>query len=147
MMFGRLARRWLKFHAVGAMGIAVQLSALALLTGVLELHYLVGTALAVEAAILHNFIWHERWTWGERTRQRRTAIVVALRFLRFNLSTGLVSVLSNLVLMRIFVGQFGMHYLAGNLLTIAACSMANFLLSELFVFRFASRSGSRERRS
>src|SRR5436190_21825889 len=30
------------------------------------LPYLLATALAVEGAILHNFVWHERWTWADR---------------------------------------------------------------------------------
>ena len=59
-------RRWLKFSAVGWMGVGVQLCALTLLAGHLELHYLVATALAVECAIVHNYFWHERWTWGDR---------------------------------------------------------------------------------
>ena len=52
--------RWAKFNAVGAAGVAVQLGLLALLESVLRLQYLVATALAVEAAVLHNFAWHER---------------------------------------------------------------------------------------
>jgi len=45
--------RWLKFNAVGAGGVAVQLAFLALLVR-LGVHYLLATALAVEAAVLQN---------------------------------------------------------------------------------------------
>mgnify|MGYP001561737806 FL=1 len=127
-----LLRRWLKFNVVGAIGIFVQLAALALLRELLRFHYLAATALAVETAVLHNFVWHERWTWAER----RTRGVLG-RLARFNFSTGLVSIVSNLVVMRLLVGWLGLHYLAANLLSIAAASLANFLLSELFVFRAA----------
>ena len=58
--------RWLKFYVVGAMGIAVQAAALALFIHGFGWHYLVATPLAVEAAILHNFAWHWRWTWADR---------------------------------------------------------------------------------
>jgi putative flippase GtrA len=61
-----LIRRWLKFNLVGAIGIVVQLLALGLLTSVLRVHYLAATALAVEAAVLHNFVWHEWFTWADR---------------------------------------------------------------------------------
>ena len=54
--------RWLKFNAVGALGMAVQLGSLGFFVRVLGLHYLLATALAVEVAVLHNFIWHRRWT-------------------------------------------------------------------------------------
>ena len=131
----RLGRRWLKFHAVGVIGVAVQLAALAFFKSALGLHYLTATALAVEAAVLHNFCWHERWTWVERTRQSPGVILLMGRLLRFNVSSGLLSIVANLVLMRLFVGHFHLHYLVANILTIVTASLANFLLSELLVFR------------
>ena len=51
--------RWLKFNAVGAIGVAVQLSVLAALIQ-LGTHYLAATALAVETAVLQNYYWHTR---------------------------------------------------------------------------------------
>ena len=130
-----LVRRWLKFHAVGAIGVLVQLAFLAVFKSVLRLHYLTATALAVEAAVMHNFWWHERWTWVERTEAAPGLGLLMGRLLRFNLTSGLISILSNLVLMRIFVGWFHLQYLLGNLLAIVTTSLANFLASELFVFK------------
>ena len=52
--------RWMKFNAVGAIGIAVQLSALGMFRSGLHFDYMFATALAVEMAVLHNFCWHER---------------------------------------------------------------------------------------
>jgi len=124
--------RWLKFNTVGAIGIAVQLSTLWLFKGMLGWHYLLSTTLAVETAILHNFFWHHYWTWSGR---RETSALG--RLLRFHLSNGLISIFSNLVLMRVFAGWLGFHYLAANLLAIAVTSVTNFLLSEYFVFRRA----------
>jgi putative flippase GtrA len=131
----RLVERVLKFHAVGVIGAGVQLVALAFFKSVAGINYLTATGLAVEVAVLHNFCWHERWTWVERTRQSPGLGLLLARLLRFNLTTGLISIASNLVLMRVFVGVFRMHYLVANLLTIVTTSVANFLLSELFVFR------------
>ena len=62
-----IAPRWLKFNLVGGMGIVVQLLLLVGLKTGLHLHYLAATALAVEIAVVHNFLWHERFTWAERT--------------------------------------------------------------------------------
>lgn len=130
-----LLRRWLKFNAVGAIGILVQLLTLALLAGPLHIYYLLATALAVETAVLHNFVWHERWTWKDRSLGHARLALLLSRLLRFHLSNGLVSILSNLLFMRLLVGQFHLHYLPANLLSIAACSLLNFFLSDLFVFR------------
>jgi putative flippase GtrA len=127
------ARRWLMFNLVGAIGIVVQLAVLWILNGLLKLDYLPATALAVEAAVLHNFIWHERFTWADRASvTRRQAL---LRLLHFNFTTGAVSILGNLVLMRVLVGQAHLPALPANLISIAGCSLANFLLSEYLVFR------------
>ena len=50
--------RWCKFNLVGGMGIVIQFAALFFLNGVLHFHYLFATAIAVEAAVVHNFVWH-----------------------------------------------------------------------------------------
>lgn len=125
--------RWFKFNAVGAIGILVQLSMLAFLESAVHLDYLAATALAVETAILHNFLWHERFTWRDRTRAEPGTSLA--RFLKFNLTTGLFSIGGNLVLMRLFVGMLDLNYFVANLLTIAVCSVGNFLANDQIVFR------------
>jgi putative flippase GtrA len=126
--------RWWKFNAVGAVGIVVQLIALALFKSVLRLDYLPATALAVEAAVVHNFVWHERFTWADRARGGSL-----VRLAKFNLTTGMLSIVGNLVLMKWLVESCGMKYLVANCLSIAACSVANFLVSDLAVFRNSER--------
>ena len=132
-----LAIRWLKFNFVGGLGILVQLACLALLVSGLGLGYLPATALAVETAVLHNFIWHERFTWKDRTGQVVHGRVrdVAMRLLRFHAGNGAVSILGNLALMRLLVGVLHVRYLPANIVTIAVCSLMNFAASEWFVFR------------
>ena len=121
--------RWLKFNAVGAGGIVVQLLALAVFKSGLRMDYLLATALAVEAAVVHNYFWHERFTWADRGSSNSR-----LRFAKFNLSTGLLSILGNVLLMRILVGGAHLDYFVANILTIATCSIVNFLVSDRFVF-------------
>jgi putative flippase GtrA len=131
MTAGPVLRRWLKFNAAGAIGIVVQLAALTFFHSVAGLGYLPATAIAVECAILHNFIWHERWTW----RDRAGSDTALARLLRFHLSTGLVSLVCNLAGMRLLADVYGMPYPAANLITIAAGAPVNFLAADLFVFR------------
>ena len=78
--------RWLKFNFVGAIGIAVQLGALAFFRSVLQLDYLLATALAVETAVIHNFLWHERFTW--RDRPAADLLQSLLRLAKFNATNG-----------------------------------------------------------
>ena len=130
-----LFKRAIKFNAVGAMGVLVQ-AALAALRGGLHLHYLVATALAVEIAVIHNFLWHERWTWRDRQGPG-----VANRLLRFNLGNGAVSLTVNLGLMRLLVGQLHVQYLLANLLAITAGALGNFAISNWWSFATDKRIG------
>ncbi len=134
------AVRWLKFNTVGAIGIAVQLAALALLKSGLHLDYLLATALAVETAVVHNFLWHERYTWADRVEI--TWRESWARFLRFNLTTGAFSIFGNVALMTLLAGVAHLHYLVANMITIALCSLVNFLVSDRFVFRAKRRRGN-----
>ena len=126
--------RWWKFNAVGAMGIVVQLVALTLLKSGLHVNYLIATALAVEAAVIHNFFWHERYTWADREATSRV-----IRFAKFNLSNGAISIFGNVVAMKLFVEGFRLHYFVANILSITVCSLLNFLVADRFVFLSHSR--------
>jgi len=120
--------RWLKFNAVGALGILVQLGALALLTGMFHVQYLIATALAVESAVLHNFLWHERFTWADRSGGSRLR-----RLIKFNATTGFFSIIGNMVFTKLLV-DVGLGDVAANAGAIALCSIVNFLLNDRLVF-------------
>lgn len=126
-------RRWIAFNFVGVLGILIQLSTLALLTGALGLHYLLGTGLAVEAAVLHNFVWHEHWTWSDRSGPDRKGLWKRLR--RFHLANGALSIGGNLALMSLLVGAWSVNYALASAVSITVCSLLNFLASDRLVFQ------------
>ena len=97
-----------------------------------HLGYLLATTLAVEAAVLHNFLWHERYTWADRVQPSWPTSLP--RLLRFNLTNGGISIAGNLALMKVMVGVGHMNYLIANGIAIAVCSLANFLASDEWVF-------------
>jgi len=130
--FKALALRWLKFNAVGLLGVGVQLAALAALASGLRMDYLPATAVAVEAAILHNFWWHERYTWADRTQAAAGRWVRRLAY--FHATNGVISLGGNLLLMPIFVHALRLPVLLANLASIAICSLVNFAASEELVF-------------
>ncbi len=121
--------RWIKFNAVGGIGIVVQLAALAILRSWLKLDYLLATGLAVEIAVIHNFFWHERFTWADRPAARPVQSLV--RLVKFNAGNGAVSIVGNLVMMRLLVGELKFNYVPSNVFAIALCSLVNF---DRFVF-------------
>ena len=133
--------RWLKFNLVGAFGIGVQLGVLVLLTTTWHLGYSWATALAVEVAILHNLVWHEKFTWIDKGSRD---ISETLRcFLWFDATTGVVSIGGNLILMRLLVGHLHVPQVQANLMSISGCSVANFFVSDKYVFRYSRRDEAR----
>ena len=132
--------RFLKFQGVGALGILVQLGMLALLKNSAGLATAWATALAVETAILHNFIWHERWTWKSETGARTPRQIASLLG-KFHLGAGGVSLVTNVVLTGTLSDLLHIHYLVANLLSITAAGLLNYFINDRLVFgpRFGDR--------
>jgi putative flippase GtrA len=124
--------RWLKFNLVGIAGAILQLWVLHMLLHA-GFHYLEATALAVEAALLQNFGWHQRYTWSDRPADDLSGVVA--RLIRFHLSNGTISMLGNVTLMRWLRGELRVPVLLANFIAILVCSLVNFLLGDRFVFR------------
>jgi len=124
---------FLKFNVVGLIGFVLQSAALFVLTHTTySISYLGATAVAVELAVLNNFIWHQRWTWSDRpTASNRETW---RRLVKFNVTTGLVSLTGNLILMSVLVGRFRLPISGANVITVAACSLISFFLADRFAF-------------
>jgi len=93
-------------------------------------HYLWTSAIALELAILHNFLWHLKYTW----RDRRDCSPRRAQLVRFHLSNGMASMVGNLVLMRVLVNQAQMPVVAANAIAILCCSVLNFCLADVWTF-------------
>jgi putative flippase GtrA len=128
-----LWRRWLAFNMVGLVGIGVHLGVLTTMTMGFGWNYLASTALAVEIAILHNFFWHERWTWADQIGRQFNSRMK--RLARFHAANGAISFVGNLILMWFFVGTLRLNPAVAGLLAISICSLANFYASDRWVFR------------
>ena len=123
--------RFLRFNAVGALGVGVQLTVLWVLVDLWGADYVWATAIAVGSAVVHNFLWHLQWTWGDRRRQGSSAI---LTFLRFAGTNGVVSIAGNVAVMVTLVGVGGLNPVIANAIAIASTGLVNFATSHLFVF-------------
>ena len=126
-------KAWIKFSIVGVLGFGLQAGALFLLTHMAyPLSYLMATVLAVELAVLHNFVWHSRWTWRERPAANTMESL--RRLAKFNITNGSISLIGNLGFMTILVGRFGLPITGANLISVAACSICNFILADRIAF-------------
>ncbi len=122
--------RLLPFTIVGALGFIVQTGAFLLLTTA-GWPLVASTVVAVEIAVLHNFVWHERWTWRDRTRAGSRS----RRLGAFVLSTAVTSVLGNVVFVllygRILQGDALVAAIAAN----GTTTIFNFAAADRLVFR------------
>jgi putative flippase GtrA len=124
-----LAAKMAKFALVGGTGVAVNTVALYLLYQVGHVPLIVASILAVELAIVNNFLWNNRWTFGQRDLSPG-------RFLRFNIVSlgGLAITTGTLYL----VSSLGVYYLLANLLGITLATVWNFALNVLWTWRWQS---------
>jgi putative flippase GtrA len=127
-------RRLLRFAAAGAGGFVVQIVVVAVLLE-LNVHYLLATAIAVEAAIIANFFGHQHWTWKDRNTSKASGAWVLERFLRYQTLASLTSVFGSIFLSAYFVEASGLHPIAANVLSVAALSAINFLGADRLVFK------------
>jgi putative flippase GtrA len=125
--------RFLRFAIAGSGGFVVQIATLALLTDVFAVHYLAATIVAVEAAILLNFAWHERWTWADRPAPSHAERWQ--RLARFNALTGVSSIAGSVVFTAILVETLSLSPVMANIISIAALSAINFVSANALVFR------------
>ena len=123
-------RRWVRFNLVGVMGFALQTMTLWLLVRWAGASAGVAITIAVLAAVSHNFVWHERFTWRGLPRERRFE-----RWLSFHLSTGTVSVLTNVGVTMIVMEATGFPVLPSNVIAVAIGSLANFWINDRLIFR------------
>lgn len=122
----RIARRldWLRlvrFGIVGLGGVVVNLVIVQLLFGQLHWAEFSASAIASELAVVSNFFWNNRWTFGQRT-------VSPARFARFNL-TSLGGILITSIIFTVLVKWLSVYYLLAQLVGIGAATSWNFVAS------------------
>jgi len=121
--------RTIRFMAVGAIGIAVQLGALHLLADVTRLDILLAAPVSIAMAIIHNFVWHRGWTWRDRHQLPWLAGLA-----RFGLANGAVSLIGNTFVTAALVRIAGWTPVAANALAIVVCGVFNYWLADRVVF-------------
>ncbi|RLF16176.1 MAG: glycosyltransferase family 2 protein [Thermoprotei archaeon] len=119
--------RPLKFAAVGSIGVAVNEGLLHVLMHFLPLQ--LAGAIAIETSILNNFILNDQWTFKDRKVGRW-----AYRCLKYHGAVAVGGLVNYVVLLALTL-LFGVHYLISNLIGILMGFLANYAVSEVFVWR------------
>jgi putative flippase GtrA len=114
-----------RFLIVGTGGIVVNNGALFVLHGLVGVALLPATVLAVEAATMHNYVWHELWTFKRmRLSVRRFAHFSLVTLLAFLINVSVVQVLA----------WVGVLYLLANLVGIGAGFAVNLAASSMWIW-------------
>ena len=119
-------RKWIaKFVVVGGSGTVLNTAVLYLLYRWLHVPLMAASAVAVEVAVVNNYLLHDRWTFGTRSPSLR-------RFAKFNAAS--LGGLAVNVLVLWLLTRVGLHYLVANLAGIAAAFAVNCALSATWVW-------------
>jgi dolichol-phosphate mannosyltransferase len=120
-------QRLIRFGLVGLSGVFVDMAMLYLLSDPTTLGWGLTRSkiIASEVAILNNFLWNDRWTFGDISSQQSGWGKRLKRFLKFNLIC-LAGVVLNVLLLNGLYNLLGINRYLANLLAIAVVTLWNF---------------------
>ncbi|WP_088892680.1 glycosyltransferase [Leptolyngbya ohadii] len=122
--------RFVRFGLVGLSGVFVDMAVLYLLSDSTTLGWNLTRSkiLAAEVAIVNNFLWNDRWTFGDMSSHQRGWQKRLKRFLKFNVIC-LSGLVLNVLILNVLFNVFGINRYVANLLAIAVVTFWNFWLN------------------
>jgi len=123
-----------RFGCVGLLGAGLNSGVLWLLTEKAGLYYLISSVVAIETAIVSNFLLNHYWTFARARRSLAPLNELLGRLARFNLVSlgGMALTLSALF---VLTQAGGLPYLIANVFAIGCGALWNFGFSRLWVWR------------
>ncbi len=134
--------RFVRFCLVGGSGVVVNMGMMWWLKGSGLLGTLRSGAVAVECAILNNFLWNERWTFRDRSALRPRLRDRLWRLAHFNVICGAGAVF-HLAILWLLAIRLGWNYLVANLIAIGIVTFWNYGLNTTWTWTKLSSSVAR----
>jgi len=117
--------RMIKFSIVGVIGAGINTGFLWILTDLAGLYYLFSSVVAIEIAIMMQFMMNDRWTFKDRKTNDVGQFIK--RILKSNLwRSGGLSV--NVGVLYLFTAYIGVYYLLSNIFGIICAFSLNYIL-------------------
>jgi len=123
-----VTRRFQKFLLVGAIGLAVNQSALFVLVALVGLSIPMASPFAILLSMVVTFTLNERWTWHDRGRGR--LLHRALFYGSINSGGLLINWLT-----LVSLDRMGLNYLVANLVGAGVAAVWNFSLNHALTWR------------
>jgi dolichol-phosphate mannosyltransferase len=136
--------RFLRFCLVGSTGVVVNMGVMWWLKGGAFLGTLRAGAVAIECAIVNNYLWNELWTFRDRSGRSPALRQRLWRFARFNLICAAGAAIHLLILKGLAI-QLGWHYLGVNLLAIVLVTLWNYGLNTTWTWTELAPGGTGRR--
>jgi dolichol-phosphate mannosyltransferase len=139
--------RFVKFSLVGGSGVVVNVGLLHVFTACARLDYRIASIMAIECAVVNNFLWNYFWTWKDRKARSKRSFAYML--FKFHLSSGVTALVVNwgLLVLLTEVLHVNYHvpnvpnYHVSNLIGIGFGAAVNFLIGHFWVFSKSRDSG------
>ena len=121
---------FMRYSLVGVSGVFVNLGLYLLLTRYFEISELVAPLIAIESALISNFILNNFWTFGKRTTQSR----IRVKFVKFHLVSGVSALINYSAFLTLFF-VFGLYDILANLIGIGLAAILNYLINSNWTWK------------
>jgi dolichol-phosphate mannosyltransferase len=135
------SRRLLLFLAVGFSGVFVDMAVFYLLQENLHLDMNVSKFLAAEIAIVNNFMWNDRWTFGDVSLRQPGKRRKMRRFIKFNLVCSM-GVFLNMILFNTLVFSGVENKYIANFMAIFCVTIWNYWINVKLSWRVTDRKNT-----
>ncbi len=124
--------RFCKFVGVGLSGVVVNEGILWLLTEFAGMQYYFSSIIAIEASIISNFVFNDRFTFSDRRAGKIGSFFK--RLLKFNITCAAGAVIQYGILI-LLTEVAGLNYLLSNLIGILVAFVWNYVLSLIWTWK------------
>ena len=121
---------FIKYSLVGVSGVFVNLGLYLFLTRYYEISELVAPLIAIESALISNFILNNFWTFGNRITQSR----IRVKFVKFHLVSGFSALINYSAFLTLFL-VFGLYDILANLIGIGLAAIVNYLINSNWTWK------------
>ena len=121
---------FMKYSLVGVSGVFVNLGLYLLLTRYYEISELVAPLIAIESALISNFILNNFWTFGKRITESR----IRVKFVKFHLVSGFSALINYSAFLTLFL-VFGLYDILANLIGIGLAAIVNYLINSNWTWK------------
>lgn len=123
-----------RFVLVGLSGFVVNTVALAMASGSLGLHYLVGALIATTASTSTNFVLTDAWVFDDRVKPGHSGFrSMVFRFAIF-LGLSLATLVVRGPILVLLIETVSLHYLVANALSLLALMMVRYRFAGSFIW-------------